>query len=1165
MSIQFPIVAVCLCAVSAAAAPALTGETSRPDNSWFVLGEKVDISLAAEGLAPGERLPLDIGVFDEEEKELARIGAEVVADGDGVWRGSFEMPADHYGFYRVRPVLGGPGAITLPQRGSRPAGCLTYAVLPDFKALPQPDEDDAFLGLHGGGWDMAESMGAHYVLGYPNLVSDDGRYDEERRRRIAEERPWARYGYFLANNVTKRNQFEFFTDEGRAWMAEQLKDMKPGSDGKPRRMMTQFELCATEEGRRHYGDALRTFARRARSRDYGFRRRIYEIFWEPELEAPSHEAIVQVAQTAWEAIHAEDPDALCAVPTFYNIQRTSLPLLRHCLELGLGKYMDAFSVHPYGYPPESSGVKENVRATRALVREFTGRDVPFIGTESGANVKANAAEECAARDGFVRANLILLGEGFLFNTPFYGADFGDDGQSRTDGDYGLNYNLELPKVKFGPKRTSPRPMFPAFAAMAMLVDGKRPTACLESLGDTALGYAYQGRDGKCVVALWDAGEAPVEARIPVGRETVEVADVMGNRRTASAPGGELTLRLSASPQYVVDPDPGLWGKDGTAVARLAEEAARRRAADEAMHPLSVAGVRPAWTDGGPGVAVRIENRSTNAVGGVLSTRIPGVPEARKQTKVAFGANETKTVGVPFEGFDPDPFRRYRVEVAVMPERPSAEAASAEANLGFLFARRVPDGASLADWPTLAIAPFPEGAVRLPGRHGGPVDCSAAIGMGWNETGLLLEFAVDDDSFVQNRTGWRTWDSDCIQLGLAKNAAPDAAGGNGWAELQETAYSEIDLALTPAGPEAYRTVTFDASRFPTDMKGAGRIDPADMPLHIDRENCATGVRLRYRTVIPWAFFNKSNAASGETVWFAAQINDRDDPAEDYAHDMPSIGVFELKTAAPANFGPVTLIDGANDGNVPPTPAPSLGFDGVLGCAPDGTNGFFRGVTALALANGRVVAFRKYGRHSRYEVFWLDGLPGDPPLRVIPGENNYAGMEKDPATGKRSIAQGAVEVAESIDGKKVLFAFRGEVGGRVLDLSKNEWIHHERGERQYRTERRPAGNPKEVPLVGGFRAAVVPDGIVLLDPDGSEVQTIPCRATLLASEGRWLVAYVPEKACFHRYRLGAECRARTEVSISSRPTGFSPAPAFSKTPVAACRMAHLHARTHNEFRP
>ena len=66
MSIQFPFAAACLCAVSAAAAPALTGETSRPDNSWFVLGEKVDISLAAEGLAPGERLPLDIGVFDEE-------------------------------------------------------------------------------------------------------------------------------------------------------------------------------------------------------------------------------------------------------------------------------------------------------------------------------------------------------------------------------------------------------------------------------------------------------------------------------------------------------------------------------------------------------------------------------------------------------------------------------------------------------------------------------------------------------------------------------------------------------------------------------------------------------------------------------------------------------------------------------------------------------------------------------------------------------------------------------------------------------------------------------------------------------------------------------------------------------------------------------------------
>ena len=1111
MTIKFPIAAVCLSAVSAAAAPALTGETSRPDNSWFVLGEKVDISLAAEGLAPGERLPLDIGVFDEEEKELARIETEVVADGDGAWRGSFEMPADHYGFYRVRPVLEGPDTIPLPQRGSRPAGCLTYVVLPDFKALPQPDEDDAFLGLHGGGWDMAESMGAHYVLGYPNLDSDDGRYGEERSRRLAEERPWARYGYFLANNVTKRNQFEFFTDEGRAWMAEQLKNMKPGSDGKPRRMMTQFELCATEEGRRHYGDALRAFARRAMARDYGFRRRIYEIFWEPELEAPSHEAIVQVAQTAWEAIHAEDPDALCAVPTFWNLQPQSLPYLRRLLELGLGKYMDVFSVHPYAYPPEKLGLLETARAVKAMLREFTRRDVPMIATESSAIVHATREEECAARDAYVRAALTLLGEGFLFDLVFYGADFGEDGRNSTLGDYGLNYNLELPKRKFGPKATSPRPMFPAFAAMAMLVDGKRPTACLETLGGTAFGYAYQGRGGDCVLALWDAGENPGEVVVPVGKGRIEVADVMGNRREVAAPDGTLALRLSASPQYVIAPDPALWGKGGTAAARLAEEAERRRAEEAERRPLAISGLRAVLVDGEPGVAADIENCSGNAVEAVFSTRIKGVPEARTRTAVSLPAKGRATVRAAFAGFRPDPFRQYALNVEVKPG--NAEPTTSRSRVNFLFAQRVPDTARLEDWPALDLAPLPDKAVRNAARHGGPSDCAAALGAGWNANGLLLEIAVDDDAFVQQDSGFWTWRGDCVQLGLARSASA-AGGGNGWADILETACSEIDLALAPDGPEAYRTITFDAGRFPSDTAGAGQISSAEMPLDATLEaREGGGIRLRYRAVVPWAFVNRTSAESGEAVWFAAQVNDRDAPDEDYANDVASLGAFELKTAAPANFGAITLADAAPRSSAADiTTGPALVPDGALGRREDDPErGRYPDITALALTEGRVVAFRKYGPHARFEVLWLDNRPEEAAEPPMPGEANFAAVS----------INGVVEAAEASDGLKILFAFEGQEGGRVLDLSKTEWIQHHRGERQYAVQERPVKRPDEAALPGGLRAIARPDGIALLGADGETLQIRPEKASLLAAEGRWLVAYLPERARLVRYRLVDTC--------------------------------------------
>lgn len=902
------------------AGASLECETSRPDNSWFVLGEKVEISLAAEGLPPGARLPLSVGVFDEEDNELARIGAEIVADADGRWRGSFAMPADRYGFYRVRPVAEGPdGPLAPPQRGSRPAGCATYAVLPDFGALPQPDEDDAFLGLHGGSWQMAEAMGAHRLLGYGSAAESDEQYETWRRGEDETgRRPWARYGMLLPSEITNRRNFGLFTEEGLRWMEEGLKDMPPGPDGRPRRMMTQFELCASEEGRRHYGDALRALARRALARDYGFRHRFYEVFWEPDLVAPSHEAIVQAARTVWEAVHAEDPDAICAMPTSWNLAPQTIPYLRSLLELGIGKYMDAFSVHPYAYPPEKTGLRETARAVKAMLRDFTGRDVPMIATESGEVVHATREEECAARDGFVRAALILLGEGFRFHLPFYGSDFGEDGKSSAAGDYGLNYNLELPRTKFGPKATSPRPMFPALAAFALHVDGMRPTACLETLGGSALGYAYQGRGGKCTIAVWDAGENPGVAAIPVGRERIGVADVMGNVRETAAPGGTLSLRLSASPKYILDPDPALWGKRGAAVRLLAAEAERRRAAEDALRPVRASNIRAALVDGRPGIAVDLENRSGSAVAASLAVRSGDAPGASASAEVALPAGGRTSMRLPLDGFHPDPFRKYSLVAEVAPKAADGAATDApapatptpgpdlaSASVNFFFVKPVPDDAALDSWPALDLAPLPDKPVRNAARHGGPADCSAALGAGWNKRGLLLEVVVDDDVFVQDDEGFLTWRGDCVQLGLAKDVA--GGGGNGWADLLRNAHSEIDLALTSGGPEAYRTVTFDGRRFPSDANGGGRIAPAEMPFDVTLQaRSGGGVRLRYRALAPWAFFDRTGAQAGEAVWIAAQANDRDAPEEDYASQIVPLSAFDLKTAAPANFGALTLV-------------------------------------------------------------------------------------------------------------------------------------------------------------------------------------------------------------------------------------------------------------------
>ncbi len=175
--------------------------------------------------------------------------------------------------------------------------------------------------------------------------------------------------------------------------------------------------------------------------------------------------------------------------------------------------------------------------------------------------------------------------------------------------------------------------------------------------------------------------------------------------------------------------------------------------------------------------------------------------------------------------------------------------------------------------------------------------------------------------------------------------------------------------------------------------------------------------------------------------------------------------------------------------------------------DPERGRYPDVTALALAEGRVVVFRKYGPHARFEVLWLDNRPEEPAEPPMPGEANFAAVS----------IHGVVESAEARDGLKILFAFEGQEGGRILDLSKTEWIQHHRGERQYAVQERPAKRPDEAALPGGIRAIARPDGIALLTADGETLQIHPEKASLLAAEGRWLVAYLPEGARLVRYRL------------------------------------------------
>ncbi|MGI6495050.1 MAG: hypothetical protein ACOX5G_03000 [Kiritimatiellia bacterium] len=848
------------------AAPALTGETSNPANNCFARGTPVVMTLKASGLPAESRRPFVLGVYDHKDRRVGEVKGDIVADAEGAWTGGFSLPSERYGFYRVR--VDDAGGLEFPKVGSRPANCITYAVLADPASRPVLSQEEAFFGLHGnasGAADLAPWLGARQQMGGIDP------------RKPPSDAAWPRYGYLVCSRLEPWQPL--FACFEPAFQKDVLQAKK---------ITWTVPLVDMEGGAEALDRAMRNYAELAKENwPPNMPRRVYEIFWEPDLTMASPGQLVRAAKVVHAAIHAVDPQAIVAAPSFSNAR--SHKLLRECLEAGLGDCMEALSVHCYNaFPPEANAFVDNIRRTKALLREYLGKDIPLVGTENGYLAVATQDEEYLQMTGHVRVQLILLGEGFWFNCPFYGYDH----HATCQGDYGLTYNLENTpgKTVWGPHRVSPRPALAALSAASHLLDGYRPTCTIEWLGETVLGYAYQNGAGDCRLALWDFGGTS-EVEIPIGGGPVELADMMGNRRTVQANDGQLKLALGAEPVYVLGVDPSIWGKAAQAELKWSDRKFKRADADA---PVQIARVLPSFERGEPGVSVALENGADARIEGELEVRIRGIPEARQAVRFDVEAGGAATVRLAMPDFTPDPFASYDVETTVAPEK--AKSARKAVRLNFLPARK------METWDELVL----EKAPATKGRNGYTIaddnDCSVALGLGWNERWFFLGFTVTDDEFSNTSTGAMSWQGDAIQVGLAKDPFVKPTP-NSYADDLNRALTETTLALTPEGPTAWRTMTFDDETLPCGKNG--RIDASECPLEIVNEKTDVGVLTHYRVAIPWKFLNMNAAKAGDVVWFAAMVNDQD--ADTLATELKScsIDIFDLKQAMPKNFGAVTL--------------------------------------------------------------------------------------------------------------------------------------------------------------------------------------------------------------------------------------------------------------------
>jgi hypothetical protein len=539
-----------MAAEAAASGETLTADTNRPNNSTFVLGQEVQVTFSAGGLAPFSSAKLFVQVTNEYYNLVSVPEAiELVADASGKASATYAAPAAAYGYYRVAGMLA--DGTTIASLGTRPSGFVSYSVVPDPSTRVNYGDAGSRFGMQGGfsptQGNVIQDLGVRYLLDGPGWASLEPAAAGQFRQDIATASAKGTLSPALSHQPALR------PDAQATWAAYAVPvvlnaklptwAIAPGTTGTICTTMGALNAAGVAE----FPVFAKEYAAQVAAAYPNQTSHYYQITWEPEKGwcfNGTTAQLVQFYRLSYAAIHAADPKAVVMGPTLFP--EDTMPLTG-LWAAGLGNYIDAVSMHPYvAFPPETHGLVTNIRTQMKMAQDAKGTAVPFLGTEHG-YTSASIGELNEAL-GNIRSTIILLGEGFTLDFAFYVADYWDSNAGETNNTYGYYWNLD-PKLPFGTDKISPKPAVPAFAAMTLLLDGSTSAGPVADLGGTQMGYRFI-QDGTTVLALWDYATNGSKAAVTTRAGTVKVCDWMGNCTTRTS-SGTLKLKLKSAPTYII--------------------------------------------------------------------------------------------------------------------------------------------------------------------------------------------------------------------------------------------------------------------------------------------------------------------------------------------------------------------------------------------------------------------------------------------------------------------------------------------------------------------------------------------------------------------------------------------------------------------------------------
>ena len=273
------------------------------------------------------------------------------------------------------------------------------------------------------------------------------------------------------------------------------------------------------------------------------------VFWNPD---PAPEQLWPVIQTGYPALKRGNPDCVVMTPGLAGPHGGGNPYLDRLIELGLPKYCDAISIHPYRQTtPEESDLVGELTHWAELCDQHGGRR-PFWYTEMcWTNQLPGGSTERRTARLLARCQVLSLGSGLVDKDIWFRLH--DPGVDRfyTEHNYGLT-DLDL----------TPKFQYFAQAAVAKLLERAVPDGTWD-VGPQAEARCFQTPGGR-IAAVW-APSGQALAAIRIGAPRVTVVDLMGNPRALPTTDGVLLLQATEDVQYLTGLSPQATGL-GTPVA-----------------------------------------------------------------------------------------------------------------------------------------------------------------------------------------------------------------------------------------------------------------------------------------------------------------------------------------------------------------------------------------------------------------------------------------------------------------------------------------------------------------------------------------------------------------------------------------------------------------------